>query len=68
MKVINTGKYKCPYCGTIVELTQDDIYWWNNVYYYHCPTCRATPHISHTAFDNWICPYDIKGKKAIKIE
>lgn len=69
MKVISTGggKYECPYCHTVVELERDDIWSWWSVYYYNCPTCHETPHISHGRFDNWLCPYDIQGKKAIKI-
>lgn len=65
MKVISTNqKYKCPYCGTVVQLEWDDIGRWNEVYYYHCPTCYNTPHIK--GGNN--CPYDIKGKKAIEVD
>lgn len=69
MKIISQsyGKYECPYCHTVVELEQSDIRRWNEVYYYRCPTCGKTPHIRHTAFDNWLCPYNIQGKKAIRV-
>lgn len=66
MKVLSSGKYECPYCGTVVELNKDDIHQWNSVYYYKCP-CGAIPHISQTAFDNWLCPHSIKGKKAKRV-
>lgn len=66
MKIISRsyGRYKCPYCGTVVELDKEDVEQWNNVLYYECPTCNETPHIKGGNFD---CPYDIEGKKAIKI-
>lgn len=66
MRVISTTtKYRCPYCNTIVELGNQDIHRWNEVYYYTCPICKETPHIRG---GNFCCPCDIKGKKAIKIE
>ena len=45
MKIVSYGKYKCPYCGTVIELSKDDIEEWNNILYYDCPTCGNTPHI-----------------------
>lgn len=68
MKVVSTGRrYKCPECGTVVELEKKDIKRWNSILYYKCPTCRATPHIQHSRFDNWCCPYDIAGKLAKEV-
>lgn len=69
MKIISeeSAKYKCPYCGVVVELDKDDIHRWNEVYYYRCPKCGKTPHIRHTWFDNWLCPYNIEGKLAKRV-
>ena len=67
MKVLTqgAGTDECPYCHKVVELDDDDVCRWNSVYYYHCP-CGETPHIRHGKFDNWLCPYVIKGKLAIR--
>ena len=32
MRIISeTRRFKCPYCGTVVELESDDIKHWNEV-------------------------------------
>lgn len=69
MKIISDthGRYECPYCNTVVELDEDDIGYWNSVQYYQCPTCGNTPHISHSKFDNWLCPHRIEGKLARRV-
>lgn len=66
MKILENycDKYKCLYCGTVVELEKGDIKRWNEVLYYTCPKCYRTPHIKG---GNFWCPYDIEGKKAIKV-
>ena len=67
MKIVSKGygRYKCPYCNTVVELQKKDVQQWNEVLYYDCPVCGETPHIKG---GNFWCPYDIEGKKAIKID
>ena len=64
MKIVSYGRFQCPYCGTVVDLEEEDIDRWNNIYYYRCPNCHETPHIRG---GNFICPCDIQGKKAIKV-
>lgn len=65
MKIVSCGKYKCPYCGTVVELAKNDIQIWDDVTYYKCPVCLRTPHIR--GGNKW-CPFVIEGKKAIRID
>ena len=65
MKIVTYGKYKCPYCGTVVELENEDVHHWYEVVYYDCPFCGKTPHIKD---GNLWCPYDIEGKKAIRVD
>lgn len=65
MKVIKRNRqFKCPYCGTIVELNNSDIRKWNNVEYFVCPECYKTPHIRG---GNFWTPFDICGKKAKEV-
>lgn len=65
MKIVSESRrYRCPECGTVVELDEKDVRQWNEVLYYTCPKCHATPHIKGGDF--W-CPFDIEGKKAIPV-
>lgn len=67
MRVVSKyyGKYRCPYCQTVVELQADDIrIWGNSVIYFRCPTCDKTPHLKG---GNIFCPSFIEGKKAKEI-
>lgn len=64
MKIVSYGKYKCPYCNTVVELEKRDIQQWNDVIYFDCPNCDKTPHINSYNFSTWL----FGGKKAIKVE
>lgn len=65
METVSLGKYQCPYCSTTVSLASRDMERWNNIIYYKCPTCKETPHIKG---GNFICPIDIQGKKAKRID
>lgn len=60
MKILN-NIYECPYCKTTVELEQDDLKQWNDIYYYKCPICGKTPHIKG---GNLFCHIRIQGKMA----
>ena len=41
MKIVSCGKYKCPYCGTVVELTKNDIQIWDDVTYCELPMTES---------------------------
>lgn len=66
MKVISKGKrYMCPECGTVVEITNYDIWHWNSISYYTCPECYEHLIINKgTMLDRILKPYGL-DKQAI---
>ncbi len=66
MKIIAKGKrFKCPDCGTVVDLGHWDIHNCGNLEYYTCPTCNEDLIIKYGDITSYILKPWGMNKKAI---